>query len=91
MQQWREAKSKHRDALLFFRVGDFYELFHQDAEEGAKLLGLTLTSRNSLAFQLSQRVGVQFSFVDSYDSEAQIRGARSNNDAQLFFGVVGTF
>jgi hypothetical protein len=51
----------------------------------------TLTSRNSLAFQLSQRVGVQFSFVDSYDSEAQIRGARSNNDAQLFFGVVGTF
>ena len=44
-----------------------------------------------MAFQLSQRVGVQFSFVDSYDSEAEIRGARSNNDAQLFFGVVGTF
>lgn len=51
----------------------------------------TLTSRSSLAFQLSQRIGVQFSFVDSYDSEAELRGARSNNDGQLFFGVVGTF
>ena len=51
----------------------------------------TLTSRSSLAFQLSQRIGVQFSFVDSYDSEAEFRGAQSNNDGQIFFGVVGTF
>lgn len=51
----------------------------------------TLTSRSSLAFQLSQRVGVQFSFVDSFDSEARSRGAQSNNDGQIFFGVVGTF
>ncbi len=51
----------------------------------------TLTSRSSLTFQVSQRIGVQFSFVDSYDSEAEFRGARSNNDGQLFFGVVGTF
>ena len=41
--------------------------------------------------QLSQRIGVQFSFVDSYDSEAESRGALSNNDGQIFFGVVGTF
>ena len=47
MRQWREAKAQHRDSLLFFRVGDFYELFHGDAEEGARLLGLTLTSRNN--------------------------------------------
>jgi DNA mismatch repair protein MutS len=47
MQQWREAKSRHRDALIFFRVGDFYEMFHEDAVEGAKLLGLTLTTRNN--------------------------------------------
>ena len=51
----------------------------------------TLISRTSLAFQISQRIGVQFSFVDNYDSEAESRGARSNNDGQLFFGVVGTF
>ena len=36
MRQWREAKVRHPDALLFFRVGDFYELFHGDAEEGAR-------------------------------------------------------
>jgi DNA mismatch repair protein MutS len=47
MQQWREAKSRHPDALIFFRVGDFYEMFAEDAEEGARLLGLTLTSRNN--------------------------------------------
>ncbi|HEX7049273.1 MAG TPA: DNA mismatch repair protein MutS [Longimicrobiales bacterium] len=47
MQQWRDAKARHPDALIFFRVGDFYEMFHEDAEEGAKLLGLTLTSRNN--------------------------------------------
>ena len=47
MQQWREAKARHADALVFFRVGDFYEMFCEDAEEGARLLGLTLTSRNN--------------------------------------------
>jgi DNA mismatch repair protein MutS len=47
IQQWREIKSRHPDSLVFFRVGDFYELFFQDAEEGAKLLDITLTSRNN--------------------------------------------
>jgi DNA mismatch repair protein MutS len=47
MRQWREAKTRHPDALIFFRVGDFYEMFCEDAEEGARLLGLTLTSRNN--------------------------------------------
>jgi DNA mismatch repair protein MutS len=47
MQQWRDAKSRHPDALIFFRVGDFYEMFCEDAEEGSRLLGLTLTARNN--------------------------------------------
>jgi DNA mismatch repair protein MutS len=47
MRQWRDAKSRHPDALIFFRVGDFYEMFCEDAEEGARLLGLTLTARNN--------------------------------------------
>jgi DNA mismatch repair protein MutS len=47
MQQWRDAKARHPDALVFFRVGDFYEMFCEDAEDGARLLGLTLTSRNN--------------------------------------------
>jgi DNA mismatch repair protein MutS len=47
MQQWREAKTRHPDALVFMRVGDFYELFNEDAVEGARILGLTLTARNN--------------------------------------------
>src|SRR5207244_8776336 len=46
MQQYRAAKEKHPDMLLLFRIGDFYELFDQDAETAHKLLGLTLTTRD---------------------------------------------
>ncbi|MHC5021268.1 MAG: MutS N-terminal domain-containing protein, partial [Planctomycetota bacterium] len=45
MEQFHAAKQAHPDAVLFFRMGDFYELFHDDAERIAPLLGLTLTSR----------------------------------------------
>ncbi len=66
MQQWREAKSRHRDSLLFFRVGDFYELFHSDAEEGARLLGLTLTSRNNGAAARVPLAGIPAKALDDY-------------------------
>ncbi|MEX1222963.1 MAG: DNA mismatch repair protein MutS [Pirellulales bacterium] len=46
MQQYEEAKAACPDALLLFRMGDFYELFHDDAKTASKLLGITLTSRD---------------------------------------------
>jgi DNA mismatch repair protein MutS len=46
MQQYREAKGRHPGMLLLFRMGDFYELFFDDAEVAARVLGLTLTSRD---------------------------------------------
>ena len=46
MEQYRAHKSRHPDAILFFRLGDFYEMFYEDAELASRLLGLTLTSRN---------------------------------------------
>lgn len=46
MRQYHDAKKTCGDALLFFRMGDFYELFHDDAEKAAEILGLTLTSRD---------------------------------------------
>ncbi|HYC54968.1 MAG TPA: DNA mismatch repair protein MutS [Candidatus Binatia bacterium] len=46
MQQYLEVKSRHEDSLVFFRMGDFYEMFFEDAEQAAELLDLTLTSRN---------------------------------------------
>ena len=76
MQQWRDAKSRHRDSLLFFRVGDFYELFHGDAEEGARLLGLTLTSRNNGAAAKVPLAGVPAKALDDYLSRLVKLGRR---------------
>src|ERR1700694_3017625 len=46
MHQYREAKERHPGMLLLFRMGDFYELFDDDAHSASKILGLTLTSRD---------------------------------------------
>ncbi len=66
MQQWREVKARHRDALVFFRVGDFYELFFGDAEEGSRILGLTLTSRNNGAAARVPLAGIPAKALDEY-------------------------
>lgn len=66
MQQWREVKSRHPDALVFFRVGDFYELFFGDAQEGARILGLTLTSRNNGSASEVPLAGVPVKALDEY-------------------------
>ncbi len=47
MQQYREIKAQHQSAILFFRMGDFYEMFYEDAETASRVLGLTLTARNN--------------------------------------------
>jgi DNA mismatch repair protein MutS len=47
MQQYQEIKSRHQNAILFFRMGEFYEMFYDDAEVASRTLGLTLTSRNN--------------------------------------------
>ena len=49
MDQFFELKEQHPDTVLFFRMGDFYELFHDDAETAAEVLGLSLTSRDKNA------------------------------------------
>jgi DNA mismatch repair protein MutS len=47
MQQYREIKARHQGAILFFRMGDFYETFFEDAEIASRVLGITLTARNN--------------------------------------------
>ena len=49
MQQYLRLKAQHPDILMFYRMGDFYELFYDDAEKGARLLDLTLTARGESA------------------------------------------
>ena len=48
MQQYWEIKNEYKDTLLLFRLGDFYEMFMDDAYTGAKILGITLTSRKKI-------------------------------------------
>ncbi|MBU0692848.1 DNA mismatch repair protein MutS [bacterium] len=47
LQQYREIKSQYPDVILFYRMGDFYEMFYEDAKLGAEVLGITLTKRNN--------------------------------------------
>jgi DNA mismatch repair protein MutS len=76
MQQWRDAKSRHPDAIVFFRVGDFYEMFCEDAEEGARLLGLTLTSRNNGGAANVPLAGVPARARDEYIQRLVRQGRR---------------
>ncbi|MEN8145072.1 MAG: DNA mismatch repair protein MutS [Gemmatimonadota bacterium] len=65
IQQYLDVKSRHRDALLLFRVGDFYEMFFEDAEEGSKLLGIVLTARNNGPTQVPL-AGIPVKALDEY-------------------------
>ncbi len=66
MRQWRKVKSRHAEDLVFFRIGDFYELFCEDAEAASRLLGLTLTSRNNGAAQRVPLAGVPAKALQEY-------------------------
>lgn len=66
MQQYLRIKAEHPDVLLFYRMGDFYELFFDDARRAAKLLDIALTSRGQSAGQPIPMAGVPFHSVDGY-------------------------
>src|SRR3984893_9736721 len=66
MRQYLAAKAAHPDALLFFRMGDFYELFFEDAVVAAKALDLTLTSRNKGAEDEVPMAGVPHHAASAY-------------------------
>lgn len=64
MKQWKELKGKHPDAFLLFRIGDFYEMYKQDAKRGSEVLGITLTKMNgSKDFHLA---GFPHQALDTY-------------------------
>lgn len=69
MRQYMEIKQKYRDCLLFFRMGDFYELFLEDAHIGAEVLDIALTSRAKGKDGRVPMAGVPFHAVDSYLSK----------------------
>src|SRR5918994_809465 len=77
MRQYLDAKRQHRDAIVFFRMGDFYEMFYEDALVAARALDLTLTSRskdgNGSAIPMC---GVPFHAVDGYLAKLVSKGFR---------------
>jgi len=66
MQQYLALKAGHPDTLVFYRMGDFYELFWQDAEKAARLLDITLTQRGQSAGQPVVMAGVPFHALENY-------------------------
>ena len=69
MAQWQECKTKAKDALLFFRLGDFYEAFYEDAQSISKEIGLTLTARQGVPM-----CGVPYHSAELYIDKLIARG-----------------
>src|SRR5579872_981650 len=77
MRQYLDAKQQHRDAILLFRMGDFYEMFYEDALVAARALDITLTSRSKDANGGGiPMCGVPFHAVDGYIARLVKRGFR---------------
>ena len=77
MRQYLDAKRQHRDAIVFFRMGDFYEMFYEDALVAARSLDLTLTSRSKDAGGNGiPMCGVPFHAVDGYLAKLVKKGFR---------------
>ncbi|HYS69155.1 MAG TPA: DNA mismatch repair protein MutS [Gemmatimonadaceae bacterium] len=93
MQQYREIKSRHQDAILFFRMGDFYEMFYEDAEVASRTLGLTLTSRNNGGASEVPLAGVPVKAAGEYLRRLIHQGFRvsiceQTEDPKLAKGIV---
>ena len=66
MQQYLRLKAQHPDILMFYRMGDFYELFYDDAEKAARLLDITLTTRGASAGAPIKMAGVPWHSAEQY-------------------------
>ena len=66
MQQYFKLKHQHPDQLMFYRMGDFYELFYEDAKKAAKLLDITLTARSQSGGKAIPMAGIPFHSAEGY-------------------------
>ncbi|HYT86417.1 MAG TPA: DNA mismatch repair protein MutS, partial [Burkholderiales bacterium] len=66
MQQYLRLKAQYPDILLFYRMGDFYELFYDDADKASRLLDITLTTRGASGGAPIKMAGVPYHAVDQY-------------------------
>ncbi|MFZ3154141.1 MAG: DNA mismatch repair protein MutS, partial [Pseudomonas sp.] len=66
MQQYWKLKNQHPEQLMFYRMGDFYEIFYEDAKKAAKLLDITLTARGQSAGQAIPMCGIPYHSLEGY-------------------------
>ena len=76
MEIWKKIKAKYPDCIVFFRLGDFYEMFFEDAVKGSKLLDLTLTGRDCGLPERAPMCGVPYHAVDGYLNKLVEAGER---------------
>lgn len=93
MKQYKEIKSNFEDSILFFRLGDFYEMFFEDAVKASRELGLTLTSRNKEKNAYVPLAGVPFHSADSYITKLVSKGYKvaiceQTEDPKMAKGIV---
>jgi len=93
MKQYREIKRQHLDAILLFRMGDFYEMFDQDAVTASKVLEITLTARNKSKGIETPLCGFPYHAVDGYIAKLIRRGFKvavceQVEDPKLAKGIV---
>ena len=93
MRQYKEIKSNFEDSILFFRLGDFYEMFFEDAVKASRELGLTLTSRNKEKNMDVPLAGVPFHSADSYITKLVSKGYKvaiceQTEDPKMAKGIV---
>lgn len=74
MKQYKEIKAEYMDCILFFRLGDFYEMFFEDAVKASKELGLTLTSRNKEKNEDVPLAGIPYHTANSYIAKLVSKG-----------------
>lgn len=73
LKQWRDIKEQYPDALLLFRVGDFYEIYNEDAEKASKILCITLTHRGTSKIKMC---GFPYHALDAYLPKLVRQGCR---------------
>lgn len=93
MEKYLETKKEYPDCLLFYRLGDFYEMFFEDAEIASKEIGLTLTGKDCGMEERAPMCGVPFHAVDTYLTQLAAKGykiaiAEQMEDPKLAKGLV---
>ena len=84
MKHYRELKEKYPNAIVLYRLGDFYEMFFEDAIKASKILDLTLTGRDCGLDERAPMCGVPYHAVDNYISKYSTKRGHRRNEIKIY-------